>query len=82
MCLAIIGKIAAIDNEFAIVDFGEGVAKKLSNKIAQAKAGDFVIVKGNLVLETVEKKEGKKLLNYQTVLLKKLHGKSKTKSQA
>ena len=78
MCMAIIGKIAAIDGESAVVDFGH-LAKRLSNRLVQAKPGDFVIVKGNLIIEKVEKKEGKKLLSYQSVLLKKLHGKKRLK---
>ena len=70
MCKALIGKVIAIDCDFAIVDF-KVAERKVSNLIANAKLNDFVIVKGNLAIERVEKKQGKELLEVQTALAKR-----------
>jgi hydrogenase maturation factor len=70
MCKALVGKVIALDNEFAIVDF-KIAEKKVSNLIANAKLNDFVIVKGNLILERIEKKQGKELIAFQTLLAKR-----------
>ena len=70
MCKALVGKVIAIDCDFAIVDF-KIAEKKVSNLIANAKLNDFVIVKGNLILERIEKKQGKELIAFQTLLAKR-----------
>jgi len=72
--MAIVGRIVAIDGESAVVDF-KNVSKKVSNKLGIARLNDFVIVKGDLVIERLESSEGKKLFSYQAALVRKLHSK-------
>ncbi|MBS3058122.1 MAG: hypothetical protein J4478_01850 [Candidatus Diapherotrites archaeon] len=67
MCKVLVGKIVAIDGEFAIVDF-RIAQKKAINKIANARLNDFVMVKGNLILEVLEKRQGKEMIEAQLQL--------------
>ena len=76
MCKALVGKIVAIDNEFAIVDF-RIAQKKAINKIANARLNDFVMVKGNLILEVLEKRQGKEMIEAQLQLAKASKAKKK-----
>lgn len=78
--MAIVGKVCALDGESIIVDF-KHAQKKVSNKLVSAKLGDFVVVRGNLAIEKLEKSEGKTLLQFQTALVKKLHYKKKPKRE-
>jgi len=77
--MAIVGRVCAIDCESIVVDFRHAT-RKVSNRLVSAKLGDFVVVRGNLAIEKLEKKEGKTLLQYQTALVKKLHAKKKPKA--
>ena len=70
MCKVLVGKIVAIDGEFAIVDF-KIAQKKAINKIANARLNDFVMVNGNLIIERIEKKQGKELMQLQASRAKK-----------
>lgn len=56
MCLAIPGKIIAINNDVATIDYGEikTIARVLNKKY---KVGDFVLVKNKLVVELVPPKQ-------------------------
>ena len=76
MCKALVGKIVAIDGEFAIVDF-RIAQKKAINKIANARLNDFVMVKGNLILEVLEKRQGKEMIEAQLQLAKASKAKKK-----
>lgn len=73
MCLTIPGKIIAIDNEQAIIDFGIA-RKKASNKFAKAKLNDYAIVKGNIIIETIPKKEARQI---QKTFIKTIKNKKK-----
>lgn len=70
MCQALVGKIAAIDGNYAIVDFSVGVKKAIN--LQKACLNDFVVVRGNLIIEKIEQHEGKVLLAVQKANFKKL----------
>jgi len=76
MCKALVGKVIAIDGEFAIVDFSIA-QKKAINVIANAGLNDFVIVRGNLIIERIEKKQGKEMIEAQLQLAKASKAKKK-----
>ncbi len=69
MCQALVGKVVAIDGKDAIVDLS--IAFKKAANIAQARLNDFVVVKGNLIIEKISCGEGKELLKTQTQRFKK-----------
>lgn len=52
MCLAVPGKVIAIDGEKAIVDYGI-TRRRASNRLCGAKLNDYVIVRGKIILEIV-----------------------------
>ena len=76
MCKALVGNVIAIDGEFAIVDFSIA-QKKAINVIANAGLNDFVIVRGNLIIERIEKKQGKEMIEAQLQLAKASKAKKK-----
>lgn len=61
MCLAVPGKIIAIKEDFATVDYD--VEKRQGRLIEKGyKVGDFVIIQGGIVILKVEKKEAEDAL--------------------
>ena len=56
MCLAIPGKVIALDGEKAVVDYGIAM-RKASNRIANAKLNDYVIVRGKIIIEIVPRRQ-------------------------
>ena len=56
MCLAVPGRIIAIDGEKAVVDYGI-TRRKASNRIAGARLNDYVIVRGKIILEIVPRRQ-------------------------
>ncbi len=67
MCLATPSKIVKIDGDWATVQSGDHNHKANLSLVKNAKAGDYVIVHGDLVLNKIEKEDALKILN----LLKK-----------
>lgn len=60
MCFAIPGLILNINNDVALVSFGN--IKKECKLLIDAKLGDYVIVQSNFALKKVEKDEALKIL--------------------
>lgn len=56
MCLAILGKIIAIEKDVATVDYGSE-KRKAKIIVGNFKKGDFVIVQAKIVIEKVPKEQ-------------------------
>ncbi|MFA4906967.1 MAG: HypC/HybG/HupF family hydrogenase formation chaperone [archaeon] len=56
MCFAIPGKVIALDGEKVVIDYGIA-RRKASNRIANAKLNDYVIVRGKIILEVVPRRQ-------------------------
>jgi len=63
MCLALPGKIIKLKNNKAIVDFGAHQHQAKCGLVKNLKIGDYVYTHGNLVLDKIDQKEAKKILN-------------------
>ncbi len=67
MCLAVPGKIVAIKDDFATVDYGS--EKRQARLIEKFKVGEFVIVQGGIAVEKIPKKEAEEALrNYKNIM--------------
>jgi hydrogenase expression/formation protein HypC len=63
MCLSSAGKIIKIDKTSAMVDLG-GIAKEVSAAMApKAKKGDYVLIHAGFILQVLDKKQAKKILD-------------------
>lgn len=60
MCLAVPGRITAVENGTATVDFGGGVVREASVKLVPAaRAGDFVLVHAGFAIQVITEKDAR-----------------------
>jgi hydrogenase expression/formation protein HypC len=62
MCLAIPGKVVAINGNMAKVVYGEGTAREVNISLVEAKVGDYVLVHAGYAIQILEEKEAKKTI--------------------
>ncbi len=61
MCLAIPGRIIAIQGDMAKVDYS-GLQKQVNISLVDVRVGDYVIVNAGFAIQKIEKKEAEKSL--------------------
>lgn len=61
MCLAIPGKIVAIDGETGDVDFG-GVIRQTNVSMVDAGVGDWVVIHAGFAIEVLDEKEAEETI--------------------
>lgn len=61
MCLALPGKIVAIDGDNGDIDFG-GVTKRTNLSLIDAKVGDWVVIHAGFAIETMDEEEALKTI--------------------
>lgn len=59
MCLAIPGKIVAIDRStnHATVDYGDGTARTANIMLVDAKVGDYILVHAGFAIQVLDEQE-------------------------
>ncbi|TAK95536.1 HypC/HybG/HupF family hydrogenase formation chaperone [Patescibacteria group bacterium] len=62
MCLAIPGKIVAINGQQAVVDF-DGVRKEINVSLVSVKVGEYVIVHAGFAIEKLNQKEAFEIID-------------------
>ncbi len=64
MCLAIPGKIVALDSgkQCATVDYGGGTQRQANITLVEAKLGDYVLVHAGFAIQVLEEHEAKETL--------------------
>lgn len=64
MCLAIPGKIIALDRKkhAATVDYGSGTKRKANVSLVQVKVGDYVLVHAGFAIQVLDEKEAQETL--------------------
>ena len=64
MCLAIPGKIVDFDSkkEFATIDYGGGIKRKVNMTLVQARLGQYVLVHAGFAIQVLQQKEAKETL--------------------
>jgi hydrogenase expression/formation protein HypC len=65
MCLAIPGKIIAIDKKMqsATVDYGSGTKRKANISLVDVTIGDYVLVHAGFAIQVLDEKEAQETLN-------------------
>ena len=61
MCLAIPGKVIAINGETGVIDFG-GVVKQTNVSMADAKIGDWVVIHAGFAIEIMDDEDAQETL--------------------
>ena len=61
MCLAIPGKITAINGEIADVDFG-GVTKQTNVSMVDAQIGDWVVIHAGFAIEVMDEEDAQETI--------------------
>ncbi len=62
MCLAIPGKVIAIDGDKASVEYGEGVVNKANVSLVDIKVGDYVLVHAGFAIQVMNEKDAMETL--------------------
>ena len=64
MCLAIPGKIIALDRKrnAATVDYGSGTKRKANVSLVQVKVGDYILVHAGFAIQVLDEKEAQETL--------------------
>lgn len=68
MCLAVPGRIVAIDGKNADVDFG-GVTRETNISMVNVKVGDYVIIHAGFAIQTVDEVEARETIRLWEELL-------------
>jgi hydrogenase assembly chaperone HypC/HupF len=63
MCLAIPGKIMAINNQLATVDF-DGIEKEINISLVSVKVGEYVMVHAGFAIEKMDCEYVKEMQGY------------------
>ncbi len=75
MCLSFPGKIAAINGEFATVDYGQdGVRQNINISLIDAQIGSYVLVQGGFAIRVLSKKEAEEALDAWKMIREELQG--------
>ena len=64
MCLAIPGKIIALDlgKQTATVDYGGGTKRKANVSLVQVKVGDYILVHAGFAIQVLDQREAQETL--------------------
>jgi hydrogenase expression/formation protein HypC len=57
MCLAVPARVVEVDGESALVDFGDGVTRKVNVALVEAKVGDYVLVHAGFAIHVLSENE-------------------------
>lgn len=61
MCLAIPGKVIAINGDTGDIDFG-GVTKQTNLSMVEAKVGDWVVIHAGFAIEVMDEEDAKETI--------------------
>ena len=69
MCLAIPAKVVSIEQDKALVDFGEGVTRGVNVTLVNVKVGDYVLVHAGYAIQVLERDEALETLRLWNEIL-------------
>ncbi|MGC9308537.1 MAG: HypC/HybG/HupF family hydrogenase formation chaperone [Thermoplasmatota archaeon] len=73
MCLAVPGKICAIDGVTATVDYGQGTTRQADVSLVDAQVGDYVIVHAGFAIQILDEQEAEETLQLFREMLEAEH---------
>jgi hydrogenase expression/formation protein HypC len=69
MCLAIPAKVVTIEQDKALVDFGEGVTRSVNVMLVDVKVGDYVLVHAGYAIQVLDREEALETLRLWNEIL-------------
>jgi hydrogenase expression/formation protein HypC len=65
MCLAVPAKIKKIleNREYAIVDYGDGITRKVNISLVNVSQGDYVVVHAGFAIEKIDEDKAMETIN-------------------
>jgi len=73
MCLTLPGKVVAVSEGFATVDYGEqGTRQNVNVSLVDAKPGSFVLVQGGFAIKVLTEKEAHESLEAWKIIRQEL----------
>ena len=69
MCLAIPAKVVSIEQDKALVDFGEGVTRGVNVTLVNVKVGDYVLIHAGYAIQVLERDEALETLRLWNEIL-------------
>ncbi|EZQ01967.1 MULTISPECIES: HypC/HybG/HupF family hydrogenase formation chaperone [Acidianus] len=70
MCLSFPAKIVNVQDFIAFVDYGNGIVEPVILNGVEVKEGDYVVVSYGMILERIDEKEYKELIEYEKEIVK------------
>ena len=70
MCLAVPGKVIEIDDDKAIIEYGQGVTNRANISLVDVKTGDYVLVHAGFAIQVLDEKEALETLEVWRQVLK------------
>ena len=73
MCLTLPGKVIAVSEGFATVDYGEqGIRQNVNVSLIDVKPGSFVLVQGGFAIKVLTEKEARESLEAWKIIRQEL----------
>ncbi len=73
MCLAVPGKVCAVDGSTATVDYGQGTTREADVSLVDAEVGDYVIVHAGFAIQILDEREAEETLQLFREMLEAEH---------
>lgn len=73
MCLAVPGKICAIDGDTATVDYGQGTTRRADVSLVDVEVDDYVIVHAGFAIQVLDEREAEETLQLFREMLEAEH---------
>ncbi len=73
MCLAVPGKVCAVDGAKATIDYGQGTTRQADISLVDAEVGDYVIVHAGFAIQILDEREAEETLQLFREMLEAEH---------
>ena len=73
MCLAIPGKVLAVEGTKAIIDYGDGTSRQADTSLVDPAVGDYVIVHAGFAIQILDPQEAEETLQLFRELVEAHH---------
>jgi len=69
MCYAIPGRVVKAEGDWGVVDFGDGVERKVILAMVDAKEGDYVLVHAGYAIQVLDEEEALQIIEDYRMML-------------
>jgi hydrogenase expression/formation protein HypC len=68
MCISLPAKVVQVEGMIAFVDYGDNNIQPVIVSVDDVKEGDYVVVSYGMIIEKIDEKEFKEMLEYEMQL--------------